>query len=314
MSNLNYARITGIGSYLPEKVLTNQDIEKFVDTSNEWIQERTGIKSRHIAADGETATSMAAESLKKALEDAAKTAEDLDLIIVATCTAHCRFPSVSTQLQNIFGVKNFPAFDVNAACSGFIYGLNLVDGMIRSGQIRCAAVVGTEQMSSLIDWEDRSTCVLFGDGAGSVIIEPSSEAGIISTHIHADGGQADLLYHDPVKDKIVMEGNKVFRVAVKTLERIVDETLEANNLDRTAVDWLLPHQANLRIMMATAQKLNLPEERVIITVDEHGNTSAASIPLALDAGVQRGQIKRGEVLLMESFGAGFTWGSALVRY
>ncbi|MBN1379417.1 MAG: ketoacyl-ACP synthase III [Gammaproteobacteria bacterium] len=311
---MKYSRISGTGSYLPEKVLTNHDIEKFVDTSDEWIQERTGIKSRHIAADGETATDMAAQALQRALENSGKTAQDLDLIIVATCTAHCRFPSIATQLQNIYKVKNFPAFDLNAACSGFIYGLNLVDTMVRSGQVRCAAVIGTEHMSSLIDWSDRSTCVLFGDGAGAVIVEPSNEAGIISTHIHADGAHMDLLYHDAASGKIVMEGNKVFRVAVKTLERIVDETLDANKLDRSAVDWLLPHQANLRIMLATAQKLDMTEEQVIITVDEHGNTSAASIPLALDVGIARGQIKRGEVLMMESFGAGFTWGSALVRY
>jgi 3-oxoacyl-[acyl-carrier-protein] synthase-3 len=311
---LKYAHISGTGSYLPEKVLTNHDIEKFVDTSDEWIQERTGIKSRHIAADGENATDMAANALQRALESAGKTADQLDLIIVATCTAHSRFPSIATQLQNIFKVKNFPAFDLNAACSGFIYGLHLVDNMIRHGQIRCAAVIGAEHMSSLIDWSDRSTCVLFGDGAGAVIVEPSDQKGIISTHIHANGAHADLLYHDVSSDKIFMEGNKVFRVAVKTLERIVDETLDANQLDRSAVDWLLPHQANLRIMMATAQKLDMTEEEVIITVDEHGNTSAASIPLALDVGIMRGQIKRGQTVLMESFGAGFTWGSALVRY
>lgn len=311
---MKYARISGTGSYLPEKVLTNHDIEKFVDTSDEWIQERTGIKSRHIAAEGETATDMAAHALQRALQSAGKEAKDLDLIVVATCTAHCRFPSIAVQLQNRFKIKGAPAFDLNAACSGFIYGLNFVDTMVRHGQVRCAAVIGTEHMSSLINWDDRSTCVLFGDGAGAVIIEPSEEAGIISTHVHADGAHVDLLYHDANSGKIVMEGNKVFRVAVKTLERIVDETLEANNLDHSAVDWLVPHQANLRIMLATAQKLGLKEERVLITVDEHGNTSAASIPLALDVGIRRGQIKRGEVLLMESFGAGFTWGSALVRY
>lgn len=311
---MNYARISGTGSYLPEKVLTNQDIEKIVDTSDEWIQERTGIKSRHVTAEGENATDMAAHALRRALDSAGKMPQDLDLIIVATCTAHRRFPSVATQLQNILGIREFPAFDLNAACSGFIYGLNLADTMVRNGQVRCAAVIGTEHMSSLIDWSDRSTCVLFGDGAGAVIVEPSEEQGIISTHIHADGSYLDLLYHDVTTGKIAMEGNKVFRVAVKTLERIVDETLEANQLDRSVVDWLLPHQANLRIMLATAEKLGLEENRVIITVDEHGNTSAASIPLALDVGIARGQIKRGEVLLMESFGAGFTWGSALVRY
>jgi 3-oxoacyl-[acyl-carrier-protein] synthase-3 len=311
---LAYSRISGTGSYLPDKVLTNRDLERIVDTSDEWIQERTGIKSRHIAADDQSATDMAAAALEEALAAAGRTAEELDLIVVATCTADARFPSVATELQRRFGVTRFPAFDLNAACSGFIYALSVVDAMIRNGGYRCVAVIGTEKMSAVIDWQDRGTCVLFGDGAGAVILEPAEEAGIISTHIHADGAQGDLLYHRPETNSIVMEGNKVFRVAVKTLERIVDETLEANNLDRTAVDWLIPHQANLRIMLATAQKLGLPEERVIVTVDSHGNTSAASIPLALDYGVRGGQIKRGETLLMESFGAGFTWGSALVRY
>lgn len=309
-----YSRISGTGSYLPDKVLTNRDLERIVETSDEWIQERTGIKSRHIAADDQSATDMAAAALEEALAAAGRTAEELDLIVVATCTADARFPSVATELQRRFGVSRFPAFDLNAACSGFIYALSVVDAMIRNGDYRCVAVIGTEKMSAVIDWQDRGTCVLFGDGAGAVILEPAAEAGIISTHIHADGAHGDLLYHRPETDSIVMEGNKVFRVAVKTLERIVDETLEANNLDRTAVDWLIPHQANLRIMLATAQKLELPEERVIVTVDSHGNTSAASIPLALDYGVREGRIKRGETLLMESFGAGFTWGSALVRY
>lgn len=309
-----YSRISGTGSYLPEKILTNKDIEKFVDTSDSWIQERTGIVSRRMAAEGQTTTELAAAALEQALAAAGRTATELDLIVVATCTADSQFPSVATLLQRHFDVRGFPAFDLNAACSGFVYGMDIIDAMIRSGGVRCAALIGVERMSSLIDWNDRSTCVLFGDGAGAVILEPTKEPGIISTHIHADGAYADLLYHDVNTKKIVMEGNKVFRVAVKTLERIVDETLDANGLDRSAVDWLIPHQANLRIMLATAQKLNLPEEQVIVTVDQHGNTSAASIPLALDHGIRNGQIKRGEMLLMESFGAGFTWGSALVKY
>lgn len=309
-----YSKISGTGSYLPEKIVTNHDLEKIVDTSDSWIQERTGIKSRRIAAEEQTTTELAAAALEQALAASGRKAEDLDLIVVATCTADSQFPSTATQLQNHFGVYGFPAFDINAACSGFIYALSVVDAMIRSGQIRCAAVIGAEKMSSVIDWEDRGTCILFGDGAGAVILEPSEEQGIISTHIHADGSQGDLLFHDPKRNAVVMEGNKVFRVAVKTLERIVDETLDANQLDQSAVDWLIPHQANLRIMLATAQKLQLPEERVIVTVDQHGNTSAASIPLALDYGVRNGSIKRGEMLLMESFGAGFTWGSALVKF
>lgn len=311
---MKYSRISGTGAFLPEKIVTNRDLEKIVDTSDEWIRERTGIHSRRIAGEDQTTTDMAVAALEEALAASGRTAGDLDLIVVATCTAETRFPSVAAMLQHRFGVRNFPAFDVNAACSGFVYALSIVDGMIRAGQCRCAAVIGAEKMSSLIDWNDRSTCVLFGDGAGAVVLEPSEEPGIISTHIHADGSQGDLLYHDPVRDAIVMEGNKVFRVAVKTLERIVDETLEANGLDRSAVDWLLPHQANLRIMLATAQKLELPEERVVVTVDRHGNTSAASIPLALDHAVRAGDIRRGQTVLMESFGAGFTWGSAFLKY
>ncbi|GIX22522.1 MAG: 3-oxoacyl-[acyl-carrier-protein] synthase 3 [Gammaproteobacteria bacterium] len=309
-----YTRITGTGSYLPERVLTNHDLEKFVDTSDAWIRERTGIRARHIAADGETVADMAEAALRQALDAAGRRPQDLDLIVVATCTAEARFPAVAAQLQQRLGVAGFAAVDVNAACSGFIYALSLVDALIRQGAHRCVAVIGAEKMSSLIDWSDRSTCVLFGDGAGAVIAEPAEQPGVLSTHIHADGTQGELLHHRPDTGHIVMEGNKVFRLAVKTLERIVDETLEANGLDKSAVDWLIPHQANLRIMLATAQKLALPEERVIVTVDEHGNTSAASIPLAFDHGVRSGRIRRGELLLMESFGAGFTWGSALLRY
>jgi 3-oxoacyl-[acyl-carrier-protein] synthase-3 len=218
------------------------------------------------------------------------------------------------KVQHRLGAAAIPAFDLNAACSGFIYGLSMGDAFIRSGQGRCVAVIGAERMSSITDWTDRGTCILFGDGAGAVILEASKEQGIISTSIHSDGQYADLLYHDVGQNTIVMKGNEVFRVAVRTLERIAEETLTANNMDKKNLDWLIPHQANLRIMLATAEKLGLPEERVIITVDVHGNTSAASIPLALDTGVRSKRIKRGETLLMESFGAGFTWGSALVRY
>ena len=311
---MSYARIIGTGSCLPEKILTNRDLERLVDTSDAWIIERTGIKQRRIADDNETTTYLAAAALEQALAAADKTAAELDLIVVATCTSDSQFPSTAVGVQHHFGVKRFPAFDINAACSGFIYALDVVDAMIRSGQHRCVAVIGAERMSALVDWQDRNTCVLFGDGAGAVILAASDEPGIISTHIHADGDYGNLLYHDAQTNKIVMEGNKVFRVAVKTLERIVDETLDANGLQKSAVDWLIPHQANLRIMLATANKLDLSEERVIITVDKHGNTSAASIPLALDFGIRSEKIQRGEILLMESFGAGFTWGSALVAY
>lgn len=308
------SRIAGTGSYLPAKVLTNHDLEKMVDTSDAWIQERTGIKERRIAAEGETTADLAANALQAALDAAGVSGGELDLIIVATCTPDCNFPSTAARLQERLGVQGFPVMDLNAACSGFIYGLSVADSMIRTGQIKRAAVVGAERMSSITDWNDRTTCVLFGDGAGAVVLEASDERGMLSTHIHADGQYGELLFHDKVRNCIVMDGNKVFRVAVKTLERIVDETLEANGMDKSQVDWLIPHQANLRIMQATANKLELPDERLVVTVDRHGNTSAASIPLALDDAVREGKIRRGDIVLMESFGAGFTWGSALVRY
>jgi 3-oxoacyl-[acyl-carrier-protein] synthase-3 len=308
------SRIAGTGSYLPAKVLTNHDLEKMVDTSDAWIQERTGIKERRIAADGETTADLATSALQAALEAADVSGHDLNLIIVATCTPDCNFPSTAARIQERLGVQGFPVMDLNAACSGFIYGLSVADSMIRTGQIKRAAVVGAERMSSITDWSDRTTCVLFGDGAGAVILEASEEPGVLSTHIHADGHYGELLFHDKARNCIVMDGNKVFRVAVKTLERIVDETLEINGMEKSQVDWLIAHQANLRIMQATAKKLELPEERMIVTVDKHGNTSAASIPLALDAAVKQGKIRRGDIVLMESFGAGFTWGSALVRY
>ncbi len=308
------ARIVGTGSYLPEKILTNEELTKFVDTSDEWIRERTGIRERRIVAEGQSTTDISELALRNALAAAGKQPEALELIIVATCTQDSQFPSTAARVQHRLGVKGFAAFDINAACSGFIYGLSVADSMIRSGQVKCAAVIGAERMSSIIDWDDRSTCVLFGDGAGAVVLEGSEQAGIISTHIHADGSYEDLLLHEQETDKVIMRGNEVFKVAVRTLERIVDETLEANKMHKSDVDWLIPHQANLRIMLATAKKLDLPEDRVIITVDKHGNTSAASIPLALDTGIRSGEIKRGEILLMEAFGAGFTWGSALLEY
>jgi 3-oxoacyl-[acyl-carrier-protein] synthase III len=311
---MTFSRIAGTGSYLPEKVLTNQDLERMVETSDAWIRERTGIRERRICGEGESTTDLAEQALRRALEAAGKTVQDLDLILVATCTQDGSFPSTAVRVQHRLGARGIPAFDLNAACSGFIYGLSMGDAFIRAGQGKRVAVIGAERMSSITDWTDRGTCILFGDGAGAVILEASQEQGIISTHIHSDGQYEDLLYHDVERNTIVMKGNEVFRVAVRTLERIAEETLAANNMDKKDLDWLIPHQANLRIMLATAEKLGLPEERVIITVDVHGNTSAASIPLALDNGIRSRRIKRGEILLMESFGAGFTWGSALVRY
>lgn len=311
---MTFSRIAGTGSYLPEKVLTNRDLERMVETSDAWIRERTGIRERRICAEGETTTDLAAHALRQALDAAGRTVQELDLIVVATCTQDTSFPSTAVRVQHRLGAKGIPAFDLNAACSGFIYGMSMGDAFIRSGQGRRVAIIGAERMSSITDWGDRGTCVLFGDGAGAVILEASQEQGVISTHIHSDGQYEDLLYHDVGRNTIVMKGNEVFRVAVRTLERIAEETLTANNIDKKDLDWLIPHQANLRIMLATAEKLGLPEERVIVTVDVHGNTSAASIPLALDTGVRSNRIRRGEILLMESFGAGFTWGSALVRY
>lgn len=311
---MTFSRIAGTGSYLPEKVLTNHDLERMVETSDAWIRERTGIRERRICAEGESTTDLAEHALRQALDASGRTVQDLDLIVVATCTQDASFPSTAVRVQHRLGAKGIPAFDLNAACSGFIYGMSMGDAFIRSSQGRRVAVIGAERMSSITDWSDRGTCVLFGDGAGAVILEASQEQGVISTHIHSDGQYEDLLYHDVGRNTIVMKGNEVFRVAVRTLERIAEETLAANNIDKKDLDWLIPHQANLRIMLATAEKLGLPEERVIVTVDVHGNTSAASIPLALDTGVRSNRIRRGEILLMESFGAGFTWGSALVRY
>lgn len=318
------ARIIGTGSYLPEYVLTNAELEKRVETSDEWIRERTGIEERHIAAPGETTSDLATIAAQRALEAAGVTAAELDLIIVGTTTPDVIFPSTACLVQYRLGAKDCPAFDVNAACTGFLYALSIADKFIRSGSARTVLVVGAETLSRMLDWNDRGTCVLFGDGAGAVVLRADQAPGVISTHLHADGQYKDLL-HNPVgvsrgfKDepnhgvKVLMAGNEVFRVAVRTLSRIVDETLAANQLDKSAIDWLVPHQANLRIITATAKHLDMPMDRVIVTVNKHGNTSAGSVPLALDHGLRSGQIKPGQLLLLEAFGGGFTWGSALVR-
>ena len=309
---MTFARITGTGSDLPEKVLTNADIEAMVDTNGEWIRERTGIRQRHIAAPDELTSDLAERAARRALEAAGRGVDDIDLIIVATTTPDQKFPSTACLLQRRLGIHGCAAFDLQAVCTGFVYALGVADKFIRSGSARCALVIGAETISRLIDWTDRSTCVLFGDGAGAVILEASEEPGVHSSHLHADGHYAHLL-HVP-KDFVEMKGNEVFRVATNTLGRIVDETLAANGLNKSDIDWLVPHQANIRIIEATARKLKMPLDRVIITVDRHGNTSAASIPLALDQGVRDGRIKRGDMLLLEAFGGGFTWGSALVTY
>ena len=319
-----YSRITGTGSYLPEKVLDNHDLERMVDTSDEWIRERTGIVKRHIAADDQTTCDLAEQAALKALEAAGKRPEDIDLIIVGTTTPNKIFPSTACLLQHRLDIHGCAAFDVQAVCTGFVYALSVADKFIRSGSHRCALVVGAETLSRIVDWTDRGTCVLFGDGAGAVILEASEEPGILSTHLHADGAYEDLLHvpqgvssgYDQLKDGeafIQMRGNEVFRVAVNTLGRIVDETLAHNQMQKSDIDWLVPHQANIRIIKATAKKLSMDMDHVVVTVHDHGNTSAASIPLALDSAVRSGQIKPGETVLMEAFGGGFTWGSALLR-
>jgi 3-oxoacyl-[acyl-carrier-protein] synthase-3 len=323
---LIHARIAGTGSFLPEKVLTNADLEKLVDTSDEWIASRTGIRQRHIAAEGQTTCDLAEGAARAAMEAAGVTAKDIELIVLGTTTPDIIFPSSACLLQHRLGANGCGAFDVNAACSGFIYALSVANNFIRTGSVKTALVVGAETLSRMVDWTDRSTCVLFGDGAGAVVLQASDDPGILSTHIHADGGYKELLWN-PVGVsvgfkpgehnagvKVLMQGSDVFKVAVKTLDRVVEETLEANGLDRHDIDWLIPHQANLRIIQATAKRLDMPMERVIVTVDKHGNTSAGSVPLALDFAVRSGKIQRGQLLLLEAFGGGFTWGSALLRY
>jgi len=313
-----YARIRGTGSYLPSRVLTNADLEKMVETSDEWIVERTGIRERHIAADNETTSALAEHAARQAIEAAGITPAAIDLIIVATTTPDKIFPSTACLLQQRLGIHGCAAFDVQAACTGFVYALGIADKFIRSGTTQCALVVGAEIFSRIVDWKDRNTCVLFGDGAGAVILQADSEPGVLSTHLHADGQYHHLLTTEDISDApsggyVTMQGSEVFRMAVNTLDRIVDETLEANHMQRSDVDWLIP-QANTRIISATAKKLGMPMERVVVTVDKHGNTSAASVPLALDTAVRDGRIQRGDTLLLEAFGAGFTWGSALLKY
>lgn len=320
---MTYARIIGTGSYLPEKVLTNADMEKIVETTDEWIRERTGITQRHIAADDQFTSDLAFEAAKNALDAAGKTAQDIDLIIVATTTPDVIFPSTACLLQQKLDIHGCAAFDVQAVCTGFVYALGVADNFIKAGSAKCALVVGAETLSRILDWSDRTTCVLFGDGAGAVVVEASDEPGILSSHLHADGSYEHLLNVpfgvsngiDKLKAGeafVTMKGNEVFKMAVNTLGRIVDETLAANKMSKSDVDWLVPHQANIRIINATAKKLRMSSDHVVVTVDKHGNTSAASVPLALDAAVRDGRIKQGETVLLEAFGGGFTWGSALV--
>jgi 3-oxoacyl-[acyl-carrier-protein] synthase III len=320
-----YSRIAGTGSYLPKKILTNHDLEKLVDTSDEWIRTRTGISQRHVAAEGETTTDLAEIAARRALDDAGVTPDDIDLICVGTTTPDLVFPNVGTLLQDRLGIHGCPAFSMEAACTGFVYALSVADKFVRLGEAKCALVVGAETLTRIIDWNDRGTCVLFADGAGAVVLQPSNEPGIISTRLHSDGKYKDLLsYPDGVsmgfklvregKASVQMKGNEVYKVAVNTLGQLVTETLNANNISKEELDWLIPHQANIRIIEAIAKRLELPMERVIVTIDTQGNTSAASVPLALDTGIRDGRVKRGQLLLLEAFGGGFTWGSALIRY
>lgn len=319
-TTLFHSKIVGTGGYLPTQTLSNSDLEKMVETSDQWILERTGISKRHIIADDETTSMMAERAAKKAIAAANIDPQQIELIIVATATPDRTFPSTACILQQRLGITDCPAFDISAACAGFIYGLSIADQFIRTGAIKYALVIGVDALSRLVDWTDRNTCVLFSDGAGAAVLHQDSAPGIVATHIHADGRYKDLLYAPnhigELKEPpyIKMQGNEVFKIAVTKLEQIVDETLKKNNISQSDIDWLIPHQANLRIIQATAKKLNLPMERVILTVKEQGNTSAASIPLALDQGIRDGRIKAGELLLLEAFGAGFAWGAALIRY
>lgn len=317
---MKYSRIAGTGGYLPKRILTNAELETMVDTTDEWIVTRTGIRERHIAAENEFTSDLAYEAGRLAIESAGITAQDIDMIIVATTTPDRVFPSTACLVQDKLGIANCPAFDIQAVCSGFIYALGMADSFIKSGGAKQILVIGAETMSRITDWTDRSNCILWGDGAGAVIIQASDEPGILSCHLHADGSYTNLLNVPSGVSRrdgsatIEMAGNPVFKMAVNTLDAIVDETLAANNMDKSQIDWLVPHQANIRILQATAKKLGMGMERVVVTVDKHGNTSAASIPLALDAAVRDGRIKRGETLLMEAFGGGFTWGSVLLKY
>lgn len=310
---------------MPEKIVTNADLEKILDTSDQWIRDRTGIRERRVAHEDETSSDMGEIASLRAMQAAAVEPEEIDLIVVGTTTPDLIFPSTACLIQARLDLPDCGAMDVNAACSGFLYALSIADKYVRCGDVEKALVIGVDKLTSMLDWNDRGTAVLFGDGAGAVVLEAVDEPGILSTHIHAAGRHSDLLGVDVGVGvgfkaekgggvRIKMKGNEVFKVAVRTLGRIVDETLEYNHMDKSDLDWLIPHQANYRIISATAKKLGMTMEQVIVTVDKHGNTSAASVPLALDEAVRSGKIKRGELLLLEAFGGGFTWASALVRF
>ncbi len=321
-----YSRIAGTGRYLPEKVLTNFDLERMVDTSDEWIRTRTGIERRHIAAEDQTTSDLALEASRRALEAAGIEASDIDLIVVGTTTPDQLFPNVACLLQDKLGIGGMPAIAVEAACSGFLYALSTADKFVRLGEARRALVVGAETLSRITDWKSRDTCVLFGDGAGAVVLEASETPGILATRLGADGHFKDILYvptgvsrrkpppGETADQTIQMRGNEVFKVAVKKLGGIAEDILERTGTPKSELDWLIPHQANIRIIQATAKRLEIPMDRVVLTVQDHGNTSAASVPMALDVAIRDGRVQRGQMVLLEGFGGGLTWGAALLRY
>jgi len=322
---VKFSKITGTGSFLPEKIVTNADLEKILDTSDQWIKERTGISERRIAHKDETSGDMAEIAAQRAMEAAGVDPQEIGLLVIGTTTPDLVFPSTACLIQARLGLPDCGAMDVNAACSGFMYALSVADKYVRCGEVKKALVIGVDKLTAITDWNDRGTAVLFGDGAGAVVLEAADEPGILSTHIHAAGRHSDLLYADvgigrgfkpEVRGgaRIKMKGNEVFKVAVRTLGRIVDETLAHNQMEKSDLDWLIPHQANYRIISATAKKLGMTMDQVVVTVDKHGNTSAASVPLALDEAARSGTIKRGDMLLLEAFGGGFTWASALIKY
>ncbi|NNC78448.1 MAG: ketoacyl-ACP synthase III [Woeseiaceae bacterium] len=322
---MKYSRIAGTGRYLPEKILTNADLEKMVDTTDEWIRTRTGVERRHCCAPDQTTSDMCVEAAKQAMESAGIGPTDIDMVIIGTTTPDLIFPNAATLVQHRLGIPACPAIGLEAACTGFIYALSTADKFIKCGEANRVLVIGAECITKLVDWSDRNTCVLFGDGAGAVILEGSDEQGIIACHLGADGQYKDLLYYPVGASKdlykagtdeaaIMMTGKEVFKVAVNTLGNVASKALEMAGVSQDELDWLIPHQANIRIIQATAKKLNLPMEKVVLTVQDHGNTSAASVPLALDVAVRDGRVKRGQMVLMEAFGGGFTWGSVLMRF
>jgi len=313
--------VLGVGSALPKRRVTNEELAQSVDTSDEWIVARTGIRSRYLAGDGETTASLATEAARSALDHAGVAASDIDLIVLATATPDQTFPSSATKVQAALGIDDCIAFDVHAVCTGFLYALSVADSMLRSGNAGKALVIGAETFSRILDWEDRATCVLFGDGAGALVLSAEeSESGVLATRLHADGRHNDLLFVDGgpsttgTVGKLRMKGREVFRHAVVNLADVMNEVLEDAGLSAADVDWVVPHQANARILDATAKKLGLPAEKVVVTVDRHANTSAASVPLAFDTAVKDGRIKRGDVVVLEAMGGGFTWGAAALRY